>query len=376
MSDPDGPVARWTEVGTEWGALPVLADMQGAYPDPPLVIWLNNFEQPRPRWTAADTSWRYLQNHGAGTSDEDKRRFFGDGWVQRDGALWAALAGELTTPWQEASIPVCYTAFGRSKYGLWSGWGNSSLHIPGRFAPWPLAVNGSPSYYVFADAATHNETDYTVNSPQVAGMNWNFQLDEALTYNPDQFWEVSVYDGGTQRWAWYRFDQGQVWDTARYRGYVRFALWQSRPRILREFRLAGQDRAPYVPYWEELLEAVQEVHADPDLTRFWRHGELVPNNAFPHPYQTALVAAYTDADVTRNYLLEADANPVRPWTNSTELAVFALAYVLGEAPDREWLLFAYAPLAHQDNTTITLPGYGDVTVDVPRGAGDFWVFGE
>ncbi len=376
MTDPEGPIAPWTQVGTEWGQLDAVNEMMAIYPEPPLVLWVNNFEQPRLRWKDSETSWRFVQNHGAGTtSSEDKRRIVGNGWVARDGALWSALKAELSSDWQQISIPICYTAFGRGKYGNWSGWDSRSLHFDGRFSSWPRVVNGSPSYYVFGDATIHNETDYQANSPHAVASNWNFILDEAYLDTPDYFWEFSLYDGGTQRHNWYRFVKTQFYDELRYKGYVRYGLWMARPRVLREFRLSNQDRDPYVTYWEALLDAVLEVHTDPDLERFWRNGEVVPNPR-PHHWQANLVPGYTDADVDRNYILDADVNPPHPWANTDEIPVWALALVLGEAPNREWMLFAYAPLAARPGTTITIPGYGDVTVDVPRGDGSFWFFAE
>ncbi len=374
MTDPEGPIAPWQQVGSEWAQLDAVSEMTAIYPDPPRVLWVNNFEQPRLDWQDAETSWRFIQNHGSGTTDgEDKRRIVGDGWVARDGALWDALHQGLPAAWQQVSIPVCYTAFGRGKYGSWSGWDRRSLHVSERFSPWPRVVNGSPSYYVFDNPANHNETDYQANAPQAVASNWQFMLDEAFLDAPDYHWEYSIFDGGTSRHNWYRFVKLQIYDEPRYQGYVRYGLWMARPRVLREFRFSNRDRAPYVTYWEALLASVREVHEDADLKRFWRHGEPVPNPR-PHHWQSNLVAGYTDADVDRNFILDADANPPHPWANTDEIAVWALALVLGEAPNREWLLFAYAPLADRPGTTISIPDYGDVTVDVPRGAGNFWYF--
>ena len=44
--------------------------------------------------------------------------------------------------------------------------------------------------------------------------------------------------------------------------------------------------------------------------------------------------------------------------------VFALALVTGEAPEREWLLYAHAPVASRTDVTIVIPGLGEVLVDV------------
>jgi hypothetical protein len=376
MTDPEGPIERWEEVGTEWGSQQIVSDMQAEYPNPPLVIWLNNFEHPRLQWEDAETSWRFVQNHGLGTSGDHRRQVLGDGWIVRDGALFGALVEQLGAGWQEVSIPTCYSAFGRRNYGSWSGWDRKSLHVPGRWSPWPLVVNGSPSYYVFGNADNHGETDFEADGPQATGMNWKFMLDEALQDNPDYFWEVSIYDGGVERHFWYRFTKFQTYDEARYKGYVRYGLWIARPRIAREFRLNNEDRSLYETYWTVFLEAVKEVHTDADLRRFWRKGKLLVNPANPHHHQANLVPGYTDNEVERNFLPEISVNPPRPWNNATEIPVWALVYELGTAPNREWLLFAYAPLQDYDNVTITIPGYQDVTVDVPRGDGAFWIFNE
>jgi hypothetical protein len=54
---------------------------------------------------------------------------------------------------------------------------------------------------------------------------------------------------------------------------------------------------------------------------------------------------------------------------TTRLPVFALALVLGERPEREWLLYAHAPLGDRQQVGLTIPDFQTVTVDVPvRGA--------
>ena len=68
-------------------------------------------------------------------------------------------------------------------------------------------------------------------------------------------------------------------------------------------------------------------------------------------------------------------DPERPWKRETELAVFSLALVMGKPGNRQWLLYAHAPLAEQKAVEITVPEYGPVTVDVTRG-GSFYLIDE
>jgi hypothetical protein len=48
---------------------------------------------------------------------------------------------------------------------------------------------------------------------------------------------------------------------------------------------------------------------------------------------------------------------------------------LGEEGSRRWLIYAHSPLEDRRNVKVTLPGFGPVTVDVPR-AGVFYTVEE
>jgi hypothetical protein len=89
---------------------------------------------------------------------------------------------------------------------------------------------------------------------------------------------------------------------------------------------------------------------------------LVANRKYPHPYQSDIPAEYQSKD--RWFLLDTDLDPARPWTLNTEIPVFSLALVLGNSPEREWLVYAHSPLNEIRNVNIAIPGYGSVTVNV------------
>jgi hypothetical protein len=166
---------------------------------------------------------------------------------------------------------------------------------------------------------------------------------------------------------------GQTYTPERCLGWIQFGLWLLRPRALREFRGSTVPLEPWRPYFEQLLTAVDRVHADDTLADFWRHGQLVPNLAHRHPYQEAIPEKYRD--IHRWYLLDTDLDAPRPWQQTTNIPVFSLALVRGEAGARRWLLYAHSPLENRRSVKITLPDFGDVTVDVPR-AGAFFVVEE
>jgi proline racemase len=55
--------------------------------------------------------------------------------------------------------------------------------------------------------------------------------------------------------------------------------------------------------------------------------------------------------------------------------VFSIALVAGQAPSREWLVYAHAPLGVQKGVNITVPGFGAVKTDVSVG-GTFVIVNE
>ena len=77
----------------------------------------------------------------------------------------------------------------------------------------------------------------------------------------------------------------------------------------------------------------------------------------------------------RWFLLDTDLTPPRPWKLETPIPVFALALERGQAPARQWLLYAHAPTGERKGVKITVPGFKDLTVDVPV-AGAFYVVDE
>jgi hypothetical protein len=123
----------------------------------------------------------------------------------------------------------------------------------------------------------------------------------------------------------------------------------------------------------ETVKAVDRVYASPVLTEFWRHGQWVPNHAHRHPYQVDVPDKYRD--VRRWYLLTTSLDPKRPWNPHTNIPVFSLALVCGESGSRRWLLYAHSPLENRRDVGITIPDFGEVTVDVPR-AGAFYLVEE
>jgi len=373
---PFGPIEPWRECGHHWTDREHVRKLATWFPNPPRVIFLSNNEHATLRWHQAETSTRYLAKHGTGTGGAFKRKVFAKGWIERYRALQAGMrAGLPSDAWKRAAIFVGYEAFGPAHLARWGGWMQYSLYAKGRVDPWPLAWDGgSPSYYV------HNwnpSTDHTVWSPQVESQNWVFMLEEAFKLNPDFWWEISLWDGhepkrkDDMRKVYKR--KRQTYDPTRYRGFVQFGMWLLRPRAVREFRGWTDTREQMMPYFQQVLDSVDAVHRNPTLREFWRTGRLVPNRAHTHPYQANLPDELEKVD--RWFQIDTSETPKRPWKLDTVIPLFAIALQLGEQPTRRWLVYAHAPLEDKAGMTVTLPGFGELRMDIARG-GSFVVVSE
>lgn len=375
---PFGAVEPWYEAGRYNTSSGAFAQLQRWYPDPPLVILLSNNEARRikTKHNIQQRSKRYVDRHGTGNSGFFQRRVIAQGYVPRYAALLKGIRDGLENEtWRENSLLVGYGAFGPPHFGRWDQWPLHSLTTEDRIDPWHLVwEGGSPSYY------THNwnaSTDYRVHSPQIESMNWVFMLQEAYSERPDYWFEISVWDGNTTdktkpgaRKEDFYLQRGQRWSPQRYAGYVQFGMWLLRPRVVREFRGSTMPRDEFGRDFEALVAAVDRVWDDPVLTEFWRHGELVPNRSREHPYQSKIPQKWQHVD--RFFLLNTSLDPPGPWQLDTEIPVFSLARRMGKGPDRQWLLYAHAPVKARRDVQIEIPDFGKVTVDVTAG-GNYYV---
>jgi hypothetical protein len=375
---PFGAVAPWQEVGRYWTDSPGLRKIEEAYPDPPLVLLISNNEAGDLRWHQAETDKHYLQKYGAGRDDEFKRRVVGDGWIERYTALFKGMReGLANDAWKKNTLLVAYSAFGpshmgRPDMGAEGGWKKYSTTTQDRMAwDWYAWQGAIPSYY--DNHWQPNKAVFNVWSCQVEMMNLVFMKEEAWRVNPNYWFELIFWDGNlpdkdNDRYKTYAA-AGFPSTPERYRGWVQYGLWLLVPRVAREWRSSADKRDRWWEYFKVIIESVDRVHADPVLTRFWRQGDLVPNRGHPHPFSADIPEKWKNVD--RWFHLDSSTDPPRPWELTTRMPVFTLARVIGAKPQREWLLYAHAPMGDKKGVQVTIPDYGPVTVDVAL-AGSFY----
>lgn len=393
--DPMGPTGAWEDPATYYFAsYPEWATMQSVYPNPPLVIMFSNNEAEKLNWHQLETSKRYVDTYGLGQSEDFKITIASSGWIERYPIMFQAIKDEFSSGWSDVMKFYGYTAFGIPSFGRYWGWQNYALcpqnMNTGITPDWYIWDGGSPEYY------THNWntiTDYNEYSTQIETLNYNFMLDEALEINADFWFELSTWDGtnalytpstdcstfsdstgNTPKPCTYKA-LGQTVDEDRYEGWLQFGLWACRPKTLREWRWSQTRREWWQTYCDRFLQLVERVHNNSTLTQFWRNGTLVVNPSQNHPYNQYLPPRYIKEE--RWFLLDCDVNPspIRFKYPYRDINVFALAYRLGSAPNRQWLIYAHAPKGDLKDVLITVPGYGNITINVDS-AGTFYTINE
>jgi hypothetical protein len=350
-SSPDA----WYLAGRQWGASRLLRRLQAAYPDPPLVLFISNNEQPRLSWPEVRTARLRLPGWTPGGRNDDLRRAVGNAWILRYRELLRGFREGLTSAqWRACARFAGYDAFGQFALGRWPGWPEHSLHTTERYEPWSTAWDGASVSYYTSD--WNPSSDFRVWSPQIEAMNLVPMLEQVRHDRADFWFELSTWDGQSDglkddKDTFYR-SLGQRWSPQRYAGMVQFGMWLLRPRVVREFRDPQSPRSTYGSYFDVLQDAIANVHENAVFARFWRNGRLVSNSRSLHPYQSAIPGSLQAVD--RWYLLETSANPPRPWNLDTEIVVFALALELGRAPEREWLIYAHSPRVAEREVQVTL----------------------
>jgi hypothetical protein len=269
---------------------------------------------------------------------------------------------------------------------LWQNWG---LYNTNRINP--LRFEGcSPSLYQGLVLGA-NLYDYQVQGTPLCACNLVFQMEEAIGLDESptrNFWfEVSTWascdywplsTGATSG----NSDCSRMraacptYTPARHGGLCQWILWTLRPRALRHFAstvVRPQEVYGNHAWWDATADAIDRVWNNATLREFWRASALVVRTDREHPYQTSVPEEY--ASVNRMSLLKTDREPLGTWALTTTLTTYAMARVLGTMPNRRWLVYVWTIPDDIDDVVVTIPDYGDVTLDGTTG-GSFYVVDE
>lgn len=402
--DPLGPVSLWQNWGTHWMSTQTMQRIQAIYPDPPLVVFLNNNESGMLHEVSelGSNADRFNAAHPGVTSPAARAAIIRQGHTERISAMLtharAALANDT---WRANARYIAYNAWANAVMGrgdfypvadgtdLWF----DPAATPGRAFAQPLLYDGAmPEFY---DNQWQGEkTDYGSWSPQVESFNLASIRDTIFTERPNYYFGAIAWEGGRADIPFNKVNgyitggygrEAQRWDAQRYEGMHQFGLWAMRPRDYREFRGTEPIDGYNAATWQALLNSTERVWRTPALREYWRFGELVPNTAAAatlngHYFDNNAAWPAWLKSTARWFLLTSSANPAEStWDRnqnnspSIKLRVLALALRLGSAPDRRWLIYAHAPLGAVAGSTVTVPGYpAAVPLDYVPQSGSFF----
>jgi hypothetical protein len=405
LTDPFGPIEPWREWGAFWMGNKLIREMQAIYPDPPMVIFLDNNESGEitgANGQIAAELWKdgvakfdrfvakYGKKYGEGSHN---REFQADavrkGYAERYAAMFDAGKEAFTAPaWKKNARFVAYNTLAGAAY-----LGNGKVPNIGfgfdakdGWTKW-LQFDGSMPELYDNDWQPGKRDDIPWSMQSEAG-NMAAILPWAFGVRPNLIWSTIFWDGGfisqvdrgirgTSKTYWYA-TSGFRWDFARYEGWVQFCLWTIRPAIAFEFREPGPLTPVGAGTWMALNHSVNRPWTNQVLRAFWEQGRLVPNTAEP-PWFNEFPEGAPDwiRALPRCYQLTCDANnPRAEWGPYTRLRVFAMALVLGDAPARRWLVYAHAPNGGVSDTSVALPGFGNVRLPAVPRSGSFFTVDE
>lgn len=342
-----------------------LALIQQWYPNPPYVVMLANNEDRVPSWKRVVKDERYAKQFGPNQGIEEQKATVAKGYIERYKALFDGMRA-AAGPWGDKLLFIGYA---------WGGQSNINLY---NRLDTPLVWDGVSA----RNYRARSLTDHTARSTQVAAMNLRLKNLYYDAIKDRSFFEVSTWDGKKSV------------SPVRYGGLATFALWVAKPDSIRHFTGWGSKVKDDWPYYSEVVEAVDQVHDNQTLRTFWKQGKPVVNphveinmhvidaaagmgtraqgNLKGHVSQAVL----EKFDRLRHHFYAlptsvAPENPTGPgrtaFSRDTEFAVWALAQVIGEKPNRRWLVFAYAPLKDYANVRITIPDSEQrIALDVPQ----------
>ncbi len=393
-TDPFGPIEGWREWGTFWFGNDFMRAIQRIYPNPPLVLFLDNHEGPQIR-SAGEMPAGYPRMTAflGGTAPADERaveRAVRAGYAARFTAMFEAARAAMIEPaWRTNVKFVAYNTLWDTGYIGEGGRPRPGIGYESEqgWVAYDLYDGSMPELY--DNDWQPGKTDFRPHSPQTEAMNYYAAQARIFEQTPDFYWSAIVWDGGRVGNAWrgrrsaskpYTYaTRGQRWDFARYEGWVQFVLWTTRPRELREFRAPAVEAHAYDEgAWLAMVRNADRPWSHPVLREFWRFGTLVPNRD-EKPWFNTVSEDHPQwlRDLDRWYLLTCDANPPRDtWTENSVIRVFAQALVLGGAPARRWLIYAHAPLGAVPQAKVTVPGHGPAVLPSVPKSGSFFLLDE
>jgi len=332
---PFGPDSLWNEVGGQWSTTSLMAQLQEWYPNPPLVIFIDEDSASKLSWSELSNSSRYQTQYPSDATDEFKRTLVNAQWVEKYRQLHQGFVQGFTNDaWKKNAKFITRNQLAINM-GTSSDWKQDATTTNLQANVWPLTANGLT-------------INFDISEDKELLNNLPFMLDEAKNINPNFVSQLSI-------------DAHQkITNPNTYRGYTQLALWLLRPNIIRQTSY-GTTKADINPLFQEVVDSVELINNNDIFADFWKNGKLVQTGN--SPYTKNIPAAYKN--VPREFLLKTNANS----------PVWAFALMQGTTPNREWLVYAQSPEGNLSDISVSIPNYNNIDINTTSN-GNFYTLHE
>lgn len=346
----------WSEIAQKHATDTILTQIQELYPNPPLVMFVDNKNTPKLSWNEVDTSQRYVARYGNDQTDNFKRTLLGAQWIEKYRLIHEGFKANLITDaWKTNTKFVSYNSISLD-IGNSSEWENNSTYTNLYSSVWPQTSDADNlKYHIDGSIDSLNRIIFNAN-------NIPFIRKEAYKTNLDYSLQLSISDSN----SFYTGEQ--------YRGFSQLALWLTRPSIIRELNSETYDKDATMTHYQTVMDSVQLIHNETTLQKFWKDGKLVENNNTKIVQESNLPSGYINNK--KWFLLDVDVNPSGPWTTSDNIPVYAIALETGITPNREWLVYSQSPEGDLKDISIEIPGYSSNISINSSVLGSFYVLQE
>jgi len=340
---PFGPDNLWKEIGAQWSTTTLMAQLQEWYPNPPLVVFIDEDSSKKLSWSKLATSSRYIKQYPTNTSNEFKRTLVNAKWLEKYRQLHEGFKqGFIQNAWKQNVKFVTRNQLALNM-GVTSDWINSTTTTNQYANIWPLTADGLSINFDLSN----NKTDIT-NAPHTLLNNLPFMLEEAKTVNPNFTYQLNI--NANQ----------QIDNPQRYRGFTQFALWLLRPSIIRQ-KPNNITKDEINPLFQQIIDSVELTYNNDVLSDFWKNGKLVSTGT--STYNQNILTRYKS--IPREFLLKTDAAST----------VWAFALEKNVTPNREWLIYIQSPEHNLTNIIVTIPKFQKINFDATQ-KGNFYLLKE
>ncbi len=352
---PFGDNSKWSELGANFASSSLMQLIQEWYPNPPLIMFVDNKNENKLSWNELNTSKRYIDDYGYEKDDTFKRTLVGAQWIEKYRLLRKSFKDNLLS--QTWKTNTKFISFNPDTLDIGSSniWHKNSSITNQFFSVWPETTD-----------ATNIElnVDGTIESLNKAVFNSNnipFVKNEAHKLDANSSYQLSISSSNS------------LYTQEQYRGYAQLVMWLTRPSIIRELNSETNDKGTIMSNYKALVDSVQLIHNDTILQDFWKNGELVVNNNSKIEQSINTPLVYENSE--KWFLLDTNVNPVGLWTTGTDVPVYSIALKTGTAPNRAWLVYAQSPNGVLENISVSIPEYQDIIINTSE-SGNFYVVSE